>query len=194
MCAAPTVVLPGVPATHERQLLIVIVGLCCGLYESRLQSSWTHLITPSRNFVEVQWRSLFWSTSLGKRCTFTTLYPLLENVLQTVDHFAVSCLGAPFSWLEKPRNRMGRDLNCMAAVLMGFHRSTVFKPNTKWKNYHSSLWWNNEHNRFCDWVIRTLDRTVEFVSCTSWGGSKNIDFTLDCVSYCITCRCSLIVG
>jgi hypothetical protein len=36
----------------------------------------------------------------------TTLHPLLENVMQTVDHF-----GAPFSWLENPRNRMGRDLN-----------------------------------------------------------------------------------
>jgi hypothetical protein len=30
---------------------------------------WTHLITPSRNFVEVRWRSLFLSTSLDKRCT-----------------------------------------------------------------------------------------------------------------------------
>jgi hypothetical protein len=37
----------------------------------------------------------------------TTLHPLLENVLQTVDHFEISCLGAPFSWLEKPRNRRG---------------------------------------------------------------------------------------
>jgi hypothetical protein len=34
-----------------------------------LKSSWTHLITPSRNFVDVRWRSLFRSTSLGKRCT-----------------------------------------------------------------------------------------------------------------------------
>jgi hypothetical protein len=34
-----------------------------------LQSSWTHVITPSRNFVEVWWRSLFRSTSLGKRCS-----------------------------------------------------------------------------------------------------------------------------
>jgi hypothetical protein len=34
---------------------------------------------------------------------------------------AVSCLGAPFSWLEKHRNRTGRDLGCMANVLMGFH-------------------------------------------------------------------------
>jgi hypothetical protein len=41
----------------------------------------------------------------------TTLHPLLENVLQTVDHFEISCLGPPFSWLEKPRNCVGRDLN-----------------------------------------------------------------------------------
>jgi hypothetical protein len=41
---------------------------------------------------------------------------------------AVSCLGVPFSWLQKPRNRMGRDLNCMADVLTGFHQSNFFKP------------------------------------------------------------------
>jgi hypothetical protein len=29
----------------------------------------------------------------------TTLHPLLENVLQTVDHFEISCLGAHFSLL-----------------------------------------------------------------------------------------------
>jgi hypothetical protein len=39
------------------------------MYEDRLKSSWTHLITPSQNFMEVRWRSLFRSTSLGKRCT-----------------------------------------------------------------------------------------------------------------------------
>jgi hypothetical protein len=38
-------------------------------YEGLLQSSWTHLTTLSRNFVEVRWRSLFRSTSIGKRCT-----------------------------------------------------------------------------------------------------------------------------
>jgi hypothetical protein len=37
----------------------------------------------------------------------TTLHPLLENVLQTVDHFEISCLEAPFLWSEKPRYRMG---------------------------------------------------------------------------------------
>jgi hypothetical protein len=38
-------------------------------YEGRLKSSWTHLITPIRIFVEVRWRSRFRNTSLGKRCT-----------------------------------------------------------------------------------------------------------------------------
>jgi hypothetical protein len=61
----------------------------------------------------------------------TTLRPLLQNVLQTVDLFEISCFGAPFSWLEKPRNLMGRDLDCMADVLIGFHRSTFSKPNTE---------------------------------------------------------------
>jgi hypothetical protein len=48
---------------------------------------------------------------LASDLLLTTLHPLLENVLQTVDHFEVSCLGAPFSWLEKPKNLMGRDLD-----------------------------------------------------------------------------------
>jgi hypothetical protein len=64
----------------------------------------------------------------------TTLYPLVENVLQTVDHFQISYLGAPFSWLEKPRNRMGRYLDCVADVLMGFHRSTFSEPNTEFNS------------------------------------------------------------
>jgi hypothetical protein len=38
------------------------------MYESRLKSSWTHLITPSLNFVDVRWR-FFQSTTLPKRCT-----------------------------------------------------------------------------------------------------------------------------
>jgi hypothetical protein len=37
----------------------------------------------------------------------TTLHLLLGKVLPTVDHFEISCLGALFSWLEKPRNLMG---------------------------------------------------------------------------------------
>jgi hypothetical protein len=63
----------------------------------------------------------------------TMLHPLLESVLHTVDHFKI-CLRAPFSWLEKPRNSMGQDLDCMVDVLMGFHRSTFSKPNTEFKS------------------------------------------------------------
>jgi hypothetical protein len=71
---------------------------------------------------------------LASDALLTTLHPLLENVPETIDHFEISCLGAPFSWLEKPRNRMGRDLDCMADVLMGFHRSTFSKSNTEFNS------------------------------------------------------------
>jgi hypothetical protein len=48
---------------------------------------------------------------LASDALLTTLHPLLENVLRTVDQFEISCFGARFSWLEKHRNRMGQDLN-----------------------------------------------------------------------------------
>jgi hypothetical protein len=67
---------------------------------------------------------------LASDALLTTLYPLFENVLQIVDRFDISCIETPFSWLEKPRNRLGRDLDCMVDVLMGFHRSTFSKPKT----------------------------------------------------------------
>jgi hypothetical protein len=47
----------------------VIIITLHNKYKGCFQSSGNHLITPSRNFVEVRWRSLFRSTSLGKRCT-----------------------------------------------------------------------------------------------------------------------------
>jgi hypothetical protein len=100
-------------------------------YEGSFQSSWTHRITPSRNSVEVRGDSLFFEVPpLASNALLTTLHPLLENVLQTVDHLEISCLGAPFSWLERPRNRMGRDPDRMVDVLMGFNRSTFSKSHT----------------------------------------------------------------
>jgi hypothetical protein len=71
---------------------------------------------------------------LASDALLTTHHPLLENVLQTINHLEISCLGASFSCLEKLRNCMGRDLNCMADVLMGFHRSTFSKPNTEFNS------------------------------------------------------------
>jgi hypothetical protein len=64
----------------------------------------------------------------------TTLHPLLKRVLKTVDYFEISCLGAPFSWLEKPRNLKGRDLDCMMGVLMKFHRPTFSKSNREFNS------------------------------------------------------------
>jgi hypothetical protein len=78
------------------------------IYEGRLKSSWTHLLLR----VGTLWRcgdGLFFEVPpLASDALLTTLHPLPENVLQTVDHFEISFLGTPFSWLEKPRNRMGR--------------------------------------------------------------------------------------
>jgi hypothetical protein len=68
---------------------------------------------------------------LASGALLTTLHPLLENVLQTVDHFEMSCLGAPLSCLKNTRNRVGRDVNCLADDLMGFHRSTFSKPKVE---------------------------------------------------------------
>jgi hypothetical protein len=73
------------------------------IYKGRLQSLWTHLITPSWNFMEVRWWSLLEVPPLASNELLTMLHPLLKDVLQTIDHLEISYLGAPFSWLEKPR-------------------------------------------------------------------------------------------
>jgi hypothetical protein len=52
-----------------------------------------------------------------------TLHSLLKNMLQAVYHKLQEDSGADgfdlLIWLEKPRNHMGQDLDCMADVLMG---------------------------------------------------------------------------
>jgi hypothetical protein len=76
---------------------------------------YTRVVWKFRGLTLLLWRcsdGLFFEVPpLASDAFLTTLHPLLENVLQTVDHFEISYLGAPFSWLEKPRNCMGRDLN-----------------------------------------------------------------------------------
>jgi hypothetical protein len=83
------------------------------------------------------------------------------HFLQRFTHFSKTCcrplitwkicLGVPFSWLKKPRNSMGQDLDCMADVLMGFYRSTFSKPNTE---FNSDL-------APCDfWAFLTMKREL----------------------------------
>jgi hypothetical protein len=48
---------------------------------------------------------------LASDAFLTMLHPLLKKVLQTTDNFEISCLGAPFSWFEKPINHMWQDMN-----------------------------------------------------------------------------------
>jgi hypothetical protein len=79
-------------------------------------------------------------------------------MLQTIDHFKISCPGAPFLWFEKPRNHMGRGLDCMAEFLMGFHRCTFSKLNTKFNSYLAP----------CDfWAFSTVKRELQGKECRS---------------------------
>jgi hypothetical protein len=80
-------------------------------------SACTMCITPSRNFVEARWRSLFRSTSLGKRCASYNAPPTsrkraagrwsLRNFLPRTSRFMVG---------------RGRDLDCMANVIIWFYQ------------------------------------------------------------------------
>jgi hypothetical protein len=65
----------------------------------------------------------------------TYFLPRSKNVLQTVCRKLEEDsgtggfdLGAPFSWLEKPRNRIRRNLDWMADALMWLHRSRWAHP------------------------------------------------------------------
>jgi hypothetical protein len=58
----------------------------------------------------------------------TTIHPLLENMLQTVNHFENRCFRAPFSWLEKPRNRMGARSGLYSGCSFGVPPIHFFQP------------------------------------------------------------------
>jgi hypothetical protein len=115
-------------------------------YNDGIQNYSKHLRGPFEKFVDSPYYFVwelcrgavtvfFLSTSLGKRCTSYNAPPSSRKRSAGRDHFEISCLWAPFSWLEKSRNRMGRDLDCMADVLMGFHWSIFSKPNTEFNSH-----------------------------------------------------------
>jgi hypothetical protein len=60
----------------------------------------------------------------------STYHLLLENVLQTVDHFEISCLGAVFSWLEKPRNRVRLGKNVSVEPHQNIRHTVQIWPHT----------------------------------------------------------------
>jgi hypothetical protein len=50
---------------------------------------------------------------------------------------------------------MGRDVNCMANVLMGFHRSTFSKPNTEFiSDFAPCDFWDLPTMKTENWVER----------------------------------------
>jgi len=57
-------------------------------------------------------------------------------MLQTVDHFEISCLGAPFSWLEKPRNHVGWARSELYGICCnGVPQIHFSKLNTEFNSY-----------------------------------------------------------
>jgi hypothetical protein len=46
--------------------------------------------------------SFFEVPPFASNALLTMLHPLLENVLQTIDHFAISCIRAPFHCWKSP--------------------------------------------------------------------------------------------
>jgi hypothetical protein len=99
----------------------------CEKCEGRLKVSWSQLLSPSRNFVEGRWLSPFRSTSLAKR--YTSYNAPLTSRKRAADCWSLRNFlpRSSLYMVGKPRNLMGWDLDCMANILMGFHRSTFSK-------------------------------------------------------------------
>jgi hypothetical protein len=72
--------------------------------------------------------------------------------MQTDDHFEISCLVAPFSWLNNPRNRMGRDLN---RILCSASKQWIGETPLEHPPYSPDL-------APCDfWAFPTMERNSE---------------------------------
>jgi hypothetical protein len=79
--------------------------------------------------------------------SFSKYFPWQEmHFLQRSTHFSKTCciplitskflaLKLPFHGRKGPEIPWGDDLDCMADVLMEFHRSTFSKPNTEFNSY-----------------------------------------------------------
>jgi hypothetical protein len=113
------------------QCNVSVVGNIWRLFAKSVDSPFT----PSKNFVEVQL-----TVSFSKHFPWQVTHFLQHSThfLKTnIDYFEISCLRAPCSWLEKPRNCMGQYLDCM--------------PNTKFNSYLTP----------CNfWAFQTMNREL----------------------------------
>jgi hypothetical protein len=76
----------------------------------------TRIVCKVRGFTLLLWVRTLWRCGdglffkvppLASNALLTMLYPLLENMLQAIDHFKISCLRTYFSWLEKTQKSHG---------------------------------------------------------------------------------------
>jgi hypothetical protein len=71
----------------------------------------------------------FWEVPLlASNALLTTLHLLPEIVLQTIDHFEISCLGAPFSFtFSKPNTKFNSDLAPMQFLGFSNHENGALR-------------------------------------------------------------------
>jgi hypothetical protein len=79
----------------------------------------------------------------------------------------------------EPRNLMGRDVDCMVDVLMGFHRSTFSKPNTEF----------NSNLAPCDfWAFPTMKSELPGKKFRSDGLQHVFEKWVERCQNCIACQ------
>jgi hypothetical protein len=140
-------------------------------YGGRLKSTCTRLINPSRNFVEVRWREV---PPFASDALLTTLHPLLENVLQTVNHFEFLVLELHFHGWKSPEIAWGRGLNWIlcSAWKKGIGRTPL------------------EHPPYSPGIILPLSlpfTTIDY-NFSAWSGFRCVTIQFEEMSYITTCQ------
>jgi hypothetical protein len=102
--------------------------------EGHMKSPWTHLITSSRNFVEVRWRSLFRRTSLGKRCTSYNSPPTSRK--RAADRWSLRnfLLRSSLFMVGKAEKSHGARSGLYGGCSNGIPPIHLFKPNTEFNS------------------------------------------------------------
>jgi hypothetical protein len=138
------------------------------IYEGRLKSLWNQLITLSRNFVHVQWRSLSRSTSLCKRCTSYNAPPTSRKPGSDRWSLRNSMHRSYVFMVGKAQKSHGARSGLYGGCFMGFHRSTFSSPNIEFGDRHRAstkfrlgvIRWVHE---LCKRHLNTKWSTVQYI-------------------------------
>jgi hypothetical protein len=145
----------------------------CYNYEGCLKSSWTYLITQSQNFMEVQWWSLFWSTSLGKQCTSYNGSPISWKCAADFWSCQNFLSRSPLFMVGKAQKLPGVSSGQSGRCSNGFHWSSKLNTEFSWDLAPCDFWafptmkrelqgkfWSDQWSAACFWEVGHLPREV----------------------------------